>query len=45
MGLADLVVDTGVEQNTLGSGCLTGIDVRHDTDISGFFQGTISSHR
>ena len=45
VGLTDLMVDTGVEQNTLGSGCLTGIDVRHDTDISGFFQGTISSHR
>ena len=45
VGLTDFVVDTGVEQNTLCCGCFTGIDVRHDTDISGFFQGTISSHR
>ena len=34
VGLADLVVLTGVEQNTLGSGGLAGIDVGHDADIA-----------
>ena len=34
VGLADLVVLTGVEQNTLGSGGLAGIDVSHDADIA-----------
>ena len=34
MGLADLVVLTGVEQNTLGSGGLAGINVGHDADIA-----------
>ena len=30
----DLVVDACVVKDTLGRGCLTGIDVRHDADIS-----------
>ena len=34
VGLADLVVLTGVEQNTLGSGGLAGINVGHDADIA-----------
>jgi hypothetical protein len=32
--LTDLVGDTGVEQNTLGCGGLTGVNVRHDTDVA-----------
>ena len=35
MGLTDLVVHAGVEQDALGGGGLTGVDVGHDTDISG----------
>jgi hypothetical protein len=38
MGLTYFVVNTGVEQNTLGSSGLTGIDVSHDTNVSGFFK-------
>ena len=34
VGFADLVVLTGVVQNTLGSGGLTGIDMRHDADVT-----------
>ena len=34
VGLADLVVLTGVEQNTLGGSGLTGIDVSHDADVT-----------
>ncbi len=34
MGLTDLVVLTGVEENTLGGGGLTGIDVGHDADVT-----------
>jgi hypothetical protein len=29
---------TGIEQNTLCRGGLTGIDVGHDPDVSGIFQ-------
>ena len=32
--LTDFVCQTGVVQDTLGGSCLTGIDVRHDTDVS-----------
>jgi hypothetical protein len=34
MNLADPVHPTGVEQNTLRRGGLTGINVRHDPDVS-----------
>ena len=34
VNLADLVVDAGVVQNTLGSGRLASIDVGHNADIS-----------
>ena len=34
VGLTDLVVDTGVEQDTLGRRRLAGIDVRHDADVA-----------
>ena len=44
MGIADLMVYTGVIQNTLGGSGLTGVDVRHDADISGSFQGIFSRH-
>ena len=38
MGLAELVVDTGVEQNTFRSRGLAGVDMSHDTDISRFLK-------
>ena len=44
VGIADLVVYTGVVQNTLGGSGFTGVDVRHDADISGSFQGIFSRH-
>ena len=44
MGLADLVIHAGVVQNTLGRGGLTGIDVRHDTDITDVFKRCFSWH-
>ncbi len=44
VSLADLVVLTGVEQNTLGGSGFAGIDVRHDAEVSGIFQGILSRH-
>ena len=38
MGLTDLVVDAGVEEDALGGGGLTGIDVRHDADVADLLQ-------
>ena len=38
MGLTELVVDTGVEQNTFRSRGLAGVDMSHDTDISRFLK-------
>ena len=35
VGFAYLMVYTGVKQNTFGSGCFTGVYVRHNTDVSG----------
>ena len=35
VGLTYLIIDAGVKKDTLGSRCLTGINVSHDTDISG----------
>ena len=43
MGLADLVVDAGIVQDTLCQSRLTGIDMSHDTDISCSFQRIFSS--
>jgi hypothetical protein len=37
MHLTELVVDAGVVENPLRSGGLSGVDVRHDADISSFF--------
>jgi hypothetical protein len=34
MDLADLVADTRIEEDALGSGSLTGVYMRHDSDIS-----------
>ena len=43
--LTDLMVDTGVVQDTFGGGSLTCVDVGHDTDISGHLQRYISRRR
>ena len=42
--LANLVIDARVIQNTFCCGRLTGIDMSHDTDISGHLQRDISWH-
>ena len=42
IGLTDLVVHTGIVQNTLGKGRLSCVDMRHDTDISGSLEGVLS---
>jgi hypothetical protein len=34
MDLSDLVGDTGVEEHTLGGSRFTGIDMRHDANIT-----------
>jgi hypothetical protein len=39
------MVDTGVKQNTLSGRRFAGVDVRHDTDISGSFQRDFSRHK
>ena len=44
MNLTDLMVDTGVVQDALGRRRLAGIDMRHDTDVSGSFQWVFSRH-
>ena len=44
MNFTDLVVYTRVEEDTLSSSRLTGIDVSHDTDITSFFKGILSCH-
>ena len=36
--LTDLVGDTGVVKDSLGSGCLTGVNVRHDADVANLIQ-------
>ncbi len=38
MNFSDLMRKTGIEQNTLGSCGLTGIDMSHNADISGVFK-------
>ena len=40
----DLIVNTGIEQDTLSSSCLTGVDVCHDTDITVILELSFSSH-
>src|SRR6266511_3892386 len=39
--LTDLVRDPGVEQDALGRGGLTGIDVRHDADVAELGEGSV----
>ena len=45
VGLAELVVDACVVQDTLGRGGLACIDVGHDADISCFLQRYFSRHK
>ena len=40
----DLVVNTGVVQDSLGGGGLTCVDVGHNADVSGHFQRNVSRH-
>ena len=40
--ITDLVVNTGIEQDTLGQSRLTCIDMSHDTDVPGSIQGILS---
>ena len=44
MGLTELVVDARVEQNAFRRGRLTGVDVRHDANVSCVFKGILSGH-
>ena len=44
MCFTDFVVYTCIKKDTLCGGGFTGIDVSHDTDISGIFKCTISCH-
>ncbi len=44
MGFTDLVVLTGVEQNTLGHRRLTGVDVSHNTEIAVVFDFIFAGH-
>src|SRR5690606_31454820 len=44
MGLADLVVFTGVEQDPLGRGGLAGVDVRHDAEVAIALDGMAAGH-
>ena len=42
MGLTDLVGNTCVEQDSLSSGCLAGVNVRHDANVTNLVQ--VSEH-
>ena len=44
MGLADLVVDAGVEEDPLRGGGLPGVDVGHDADVPGILQRCLPRH-
>ena len=44
MGLTDLVVDTGIEQDTLSRRRFTGVDMSHDTNVSGTLKRFLSGH-
>ena len=44
VSLTDLVVLTGVEQNSFTGSSLAGIDVSHDAKVSGISQRILSSH-
>ena len=34
MGIADLVVASAIKEDTFGKSGFTGVDVRHDTDVT-----------
>ncbi len=38
VGVADLVVDAGIEEDALGQRRLSGVDMRHDADVARLFQ-------
>jgi hypothetical protein len=42
--LSHLVGSAGVEQDALGRRRLTGVDVRHDPDVSGLLEGNFAWH-
>ena len=42
VSLTDLVVHTGIVQNTLGKSGLACVDMCHDTDVPGSLQGILS---
>src|SRR5690606_12397633 len=44
VGLAQLVVDAGVEQDALGGGGLAGIDVGRDAEVAVTLEGSGASH-
>jgi hypothetical protein len=44
MNLTDLVIDAGVEKDTLGRGRLAGVDVRTNADISVALNGSLACH-
>src|SRR5690606_40197569 len=44
VGFADLVVDTGVEQDALGRRGLASVDVRGNTDVAIALDGSFASH-
>jgi hypothetical protein len=44
MDLTDLVIDAGVEKDTLGRGRLAGVDVCADADISVALNGSLAGH-
>ncbi len=41
---ADLISHTRIEQDALGDGGLTGIDMRHDPDVAGLIELYLSCH-
>ncbi len=42
VGLTNLIVNTGIKQDTLSQSRLTCIDMSHDTDVPGSLQGILS---
>jgi hypothetical protein len=44
MDLANLVIDTGIEKDTLGGRCLTGVDVRRNTDVTVALNRSLAGH-
>ena len=44
MSLTHTVIDSRIEQNPFRRGGLSGIDVRHYADITGFIKGVLSRH-